>query len=481
MKKSLTFKDMVLMTMTAILGLRWVAVSAKYGASCAVLWGIAALLFFIPSALVAAELGGKYPEQGGLSVWVTKAYGEKMGFLVSWLNWVSKLFFYPGFVTYAAVTFAYVIDPSLANNKLYNLFMVLGIFWFITIWSFRGTGNSKIFAVIGGLVGSVLPALLIIILGYASAFVLKRPLATTYTLQGMIPDFTNIANLALLSSVMFGLTGAEVTAAFAGEVEDAKKTIPKAIIFCAIFITILYILCSSAITFVVSPEKIGAANGLIEAFRLITEQFGIGQWFLTLMAVLMTIEALGGVSLYIMSPITMLFETSKNGVLPPFLTKTNKNGVPINALLVQGIGISIVIIITTLLPTVNAIYSILIIMTAITGLIPYLLMFASYIRLKKMEKLQAKGESTEEFYEISKSKQFSTFVSIVGLISVIFGIVTSFFPPSDYTTTGQIVFFELLSIGGPILLSWIGWRMFSKYEQRRDTSEIQSKNNFVSK
>ncbi len=95
-------------------------------------------------------------------------------------------------------------------------------------------------------------------------------------------------------------------------------------------------------------RKIGAANGLIEAFRLITEQFGIGQWFLTLMAILMTIEALGGVSLYIMSPITMLFETSKNGVLPPFLTKTNKNGVPINALLVQGIGISIVIIVTTL-------------------------------------------------------------------------------------------------------------------------------------
>ncbi len=43
----------------------------------------------------------------------------------------------------------------------------------------------------------------------------------------MIPDFTNIANLALLSSVMFGLTGAEVTAAFAGEVEDAKKQFPK--------------------------------------------------------------------------------------------------------------------------------------------------------------------------------------------------------------------------------------------------------------
>ncbi|MCS4480292.1 amino acid permease [Clostridium botulinum] len=82
MKKSLTFKDMVLMTMTAILGLRWVAVSAKYGASCAVLWGIAALLFFIPSALVAAELGGKYPEQGGLSVWVTKAYGEKWVFSI---------------------------------------------------------------------------------------------------------------------------------------------------------------------------------------------------------------------------------------------------------------------------------------------------------------------------------------------------------------------------------------------------------------
>ncbi|NEZ46466.1 amino acid permease [Clostridium niameyense] len=470
MQKSLKFKDMVLMTMTAILGLRWVAVSAKYGASCAVLWGISALLFFIPSALVAAELGGKYPEQGGLSIWVTRAYGEKMGFLVSWLNWVSKLFFYPGFVTYAAVTFAYVIDPNLANNKFYNLFMVLGIFWFITLWSFRGTGNSKQFAVLGGLVGSVIPALLVIILGYVSAFVLKRPLATHYTVSTMIPDFSNISNLALLSSVMFGLTGAEVTAAFAGEVENGKKVIPKAIIFCAIFITILYILCSSAITFVVKPEDIGAANGLIEAFRLITEKFGIGHWFLTLMSLLMTVEALGGTSLYIMSPITMLFETSKKGVLPSSLTKTNKNGVPTNALLVQAVGISIVIAITTLLPTVNAIYSILIIMTAITGLIPYLLMFSAYIKIKKREKTET--NSTEDFYEISKSKNFSIVVGIIGFLSVVFGIVTSFFPPSDYTTTRQIIFFELLSIGGPILLSWIGWKMFGNYEKKKSQQKI---------
>lgn len=462
MKKSIKFRDLVLMTMTAILGLRWVAASAEYGASVAALWALAALLFFIPSALVSAELGGKYPEQGGVYVWVKEAYGDKMGFQVTWLNWVSKLFFYPGFLTYIAVTFAYVIDPALANNKFYNLFVVLGVFWFITLFNFKGTGKGKWFAVVGGLVGSIIPGILIIILGYVSAFVLHRPLATHYTAQAMIPDLTKPSNLALLSSLMFGLTGAEVTAAFAGEVENAKKTFPKAIIFCAIFITILYVLCSSAITFVVSADQIGAANGLIEAFRLITKQFGIGGWFLTLMAVLMTIEGLGGISLYIMSPITMLFESSKKGVLPKLLTKENKNHVPTNAMIVQAIGISVVITVTTLLPSVNAIYSILIIMTAITGLIPYILMFGAYIKIKKKEKAGVKSET----YEISKSKKFSILVGIVGFLCVVLGIVTSFVPPADYKTVGQIVYYESLTIGGPLLLIYLGYKMYSNYEKK---------------
>ncbi len=58
-----------------------------------------------------------------------------------------------------------VHDMSLANNKYYTLVVVLIIYWLATFISLKGMSWVGKVAKIGGMVGTIIPAALLIILG----------------------------------------------------------------------------------------------------------------------------------------------------------------------------------------------------------------------------------------------------------------------------------------------------------------------------
>ncbi|RKD23608.1 Amino acid transporter [Caminicella sporogenes DSM 14501] len=461
MKKTIGFWDLVFMNIAALFGVRWMAVAAGYGAGSVFMWLLAAFLFFVPSALVASELAATYPRQGGMFIWVKEAYGEKWGYMVSWLNWTAKIFWYPGYLTFITVSSAYVIGkPELAENKLFVIPMVLGVFWFITIVNLKGLSLGKWFSNIGGLLGSIVPSVLLIGLGFASVFIYKNPIATSYTLSNLIPDFRDSSNISMLSSLMFAMAGVETTAAFAGEVKDAQKVFPRAIFTSAALVAGLYIIGTMSITFMMTPDKIGAASGLMEAFRLIAEKLGIGGWFIKFIAVLVVVSGFGGLSVYLMSPTTMLFESVKQGVFPEFLTKENKYGVPQNALIVQAIGVSIIMLLMVLLPSVNAIYSILVTMTALTSLIPYVLLYVSFLSLRKNR------PNEERPFKVSKNPSVAKTVAIVGLLCCLLGMALAFIPSDEYSTITQKLIYEIEIIGGGFFVSWLGILIWNRYEKK---------------
>jgi glutamate:GABA antiporter len=63
--KSLTLWDVVAMTIVAVVSLRWISRSARLGAPSLILWVLACLAFFVPLALVLAELSSRHPQQVG--------------------------------------------------------------------------------------------------------------------------------------------------------------------------------------------------------------------------------------------------------------------------------------------------------------------------------------------------------------------------------------------------------------------------------
>ena len=126
---------LAIMNVTAVVSLRGLPAEAVYGMSSAFYYLFAAIVFLIPTSLVAAELAAMFQDkQGGVFRWVGEAYGKKLGFLAIWVQWIESTIWYPTVLTFGAVSIAFigmndVHDMSLANNKYYSLVVVLIIYW----------------------------------------------------------------------------------------------------------------------------------------------------------------------------------------------------------------------------------------------------------------------------------------------------------------------------------------------------------------
>ena len=137
---------LAIMNVTAVVSLRGLPAEAVYGPSSAFYYLFAAVVFLIPTALVAAELAAMFSDkQGGVFRWVGEAFGARTGFLAVWLQWIESTIWYPTVLTFGAVSIAFIglnqqADAILASNKLFTLIMVLAIYWVATFISLKGIG-----------------------------------------------------------------------------------------------------------------------------------------------------------------------------------------------------------------------------------------------------------------------------------------------------------------------------------------------------
>ncbi len=446
------------MNVTAIIGLRWLPIAAGYGAAAIVFWLLATIMFFIPHGLVSAELATSLPEEGGLYVWVEKAFGERWGFLTSWLYWINNLFYYPSLLTFIAVTLSYLINPELQNSRLYVALTILVIYWIVTLLNLRGTRVSKLLSDLSGTLGTILPGLVLIVLSFITVLVWKRPIPTDYSLSSIIPHADTFSNIAFLSTIMFGMAGMELSPTLAGETKNPQRTFALATIISGFIIAGIYIVGTMAITFMIAPDKIGAASGIMQAIEIISAELHLNV-LVPSIALMLLIGNLGGLTVWTIGPIKMLFESTKRGILPEFFTKLNKEGVPQNGMLIQALMVSVIVVLTSFLPTVESTYEVLVMMTTITYFIPYIFMFAAFISLRRNH------PEMERPFKVPGGTFGAYLVAALGLISVITALILPLIP-SQGLTSNEILIYELEVAGGPILFGFLGYLVYQQYVKK---------------
>ncbi len=459
--KKIGLWDLVFMNVSALYGIRWIAKStaSSFGLGLGAIptWILFAFIFFVPSALICAELASKYPKDGGLYEWVKEAYGEKWGFIVSWLNWTAKIFWYSSFLTFMSVNISYAVGkPELAEDKMFVLIVSLVVFWVLSLISLKGMGSAKIFTNLGAL-GSTVPTLLLIVLAFVAVFVFKVRPASVYTVSTMTPKI-NVNSLSAISSIMFALAGAEVSANFVTEMDNPRRDFPKAIMIAAAIVGGLYVLGSIAITMILPTDQITASQGVLAAISAVAQNLGIGKWLVSLVALGVTISIFGAVILYIASPLKMLFGSVPEGIFPQSMTKVNDINIPYNSVIIQAILVSALLIFSNLLPSVDAIYNLLVTMTALTSLFPYVLLFASYITLRK-----TRG-SNPEFYEMSGNSSTAVHIAQMVLVVTVVGIILSATPVMP--SLKENIIYEVEMLGGAVIVIGLGFLLWNRYARR---------------
>lgn len=435
--RTITPALLTLFNISLIASLRSVPLVAEFGLSMLFYFAIATLLFLLPSALVSAELATGWPKDGGVYVWVREAFGDRWGFFAIWMQWVHNLTWYPTILSFVANACVYTFAPQLAQKPWFLLSVVVLSFWIMTLLNFRGLKTSTLFSSVGVVVGTILPGLLIIILG--SIWLLTSSNSQIpFTWAGLIPNTVQLDNITFLAGLFLAFAGLEVSAGYAGMVINPQKNYPRSIIRAAIVTLVLFVLGSLSVASVVPREEINLVSGLMDTLAVLLETYGI-LWLLPIIGVLLAIGALAEVNSWLIGPIQAMYTTAEHGNLPPFFQKTNKLGIPTNMLLFQAIVVTILSAVILFLPNISSAYWILSASSAQMYLLMYLLMFASAIVLRYTH------PNVPRLYRIPYKHHGMWLFASIGIISSLFGLLIGFFPPSVFDV-GNILLYEGLLV-----------------------------------
>ena len=440
-----------MINVAAICNIKNFPLLAEYGLSILLFLVLSALFFFIPAALVSAELASAWPDRG-IYTWARVAMGPRLGFLAIWLQWIENVIWYPTILSFLAGTFAYIFNPSLATNRYFVMGVILIAFWSATFLNFLGMKFSGWLSTLSAMLGTILPIALIIILS-AIYLINGHTSQIRFEWKGLLPDLSSINQLVLLSGVLLGLAGVEMSAVHARDVRHPKSDYPKGIFFSVLLILIFSFLGALAIGVVVPEAQIELASGGMEAFRYLFDAFN-ASWAMPVVAAITTFGAFGMMSTWIVGPSRGILATAEHGDLPKFLQKVNRHNMPVNILITQAVIVTLLSTVFLFMPSVNSSYWILVALASILYQVMYVLMFIAAIILRK------KQAKTPRSYRIPGGTTGVWVVGGMGMIGSLFGFFIGFFPPSQFDI-GQLAFFESFLIFGTLIFCLIPLGIYS--------------------
>lgn len=453
-KKSKTFRlsvmTLAVMNITAVVSLRGLATEAIYGLASAFYYLFAAVVFLIPTAMVAAELAAMFAnKQGGVFRWVGEAFGAKAGFLAIWLQWIQSTIWYPTVLTFGAVSIAFIgfnptADAALASNRLFTLVVVLAIYWIATFISLRGLDWVGKVSKWGGIIGTIIPAALLILL--AVVYLATGGHNNLNMQESFFPDMSNFNNIVLASSIFLFYAGMEMMGIHVMEVDNPKRNYPRAIIIGSLVTVLIFILGTFSLGIIVPAKDISLTQTLLIGFDNYFHYLKMS-WMGPIVAIALVFGVLAGVLTWVSGPSKGIFAVGRAGYLPPFFQKTNSRGVQRNILLIQGVIVTILGMLFVVMPSVQSFYQILSQLTVLLYLIMYMLMFAAAITLRyKYPKLE------RPFRLGAKGNALMWLLGGLGFCGSLLAFVLSFIPPSQISVGSTGVWYGVLIVGAIIFV-----------------------------
>lgn len=441
---------LAMINVAAIVSLRGLPAESVYGLSSAFYYLFAALFFLIPVSLVAAELTTGWPQKGGVFRWVGEAFGTRLGFLAIWLQWIQTTIWFPTVLTFAAVSLAFIgpnqsWDVALSANNVYVLCIVLAVYWIATFLNLGGMRSSGVISKWGALLGTVIPAALLILLGMAY-WALGNPIDIQMHANDFLPDLSNFNNIVLAAGIFLFYAGMEMSAVHVKDVRNPGRDYPAAIALAAILTVCIFVFGTLAIGFVIPGSEINLVQSLLVAYDKLFAWIGL-PWLGSLLALCLAFGVLAQVVVWVGGPSKGLLQVGMAGYLPRALQKRNGNGVQLGILLLQGAIVTLLATLFVILPSVQTAYQIISQLTIILYLIMYMLMFASAIYLRHKE------PNVPRSFRVPGGRVGMWIVAGVGFLSSLTAFLFSFIPPGQIPVGSPAVYIGILLVGAIIFVA----------------------------
>ena len=408
-------RDVVLFNVTAIVGLRWLTTAAQFGPASLLLWLLAMVIFFLPSAVAVRELADLDPGAGGMYRWVCRAFGPRHGFVAGWGYWVNNLLYFPSLLVTMAAIAAYAGGPGavhLQDNPYFVGGVSLAGLW-IAVWlNLIGLRVGKWLQNVGGY-GTWLPALIFVAL--AAWSLAERGSATSFATGHLLPAKFDFQLVNFFATMTFAFAGLELAPSLGDEIHDPAATLRRGVVVSGVAIVAMYLLGTAATLVALPAEQVNITNGIPQATAALVA--GLGHPALrplaAVVAVLLVVGTLGGVGAWLAACARLPFAAGVDRALPAAFARVHPRWqTPYVALLVQGVLATVFVVAGLAGATVRDAYVALTSTTIILFFVPYLYIFAAYLRLRRQRTVR------------------TAFIGWVGMGAVALSIGLSLVPPA---------------------------------------------------
>lgn len=436
LRRELRLRDIVYFNVCAIISLRWVAAAAHAGPQSFVLWILAALFFFLPSALVVARLSQLFPSEGGLYNWTKHAFGDRHAFVCGWLYFLSTVLYFPSLLLAGITMSVYAtgkFGEHLADDRAFALLTTFLLLWAAFTANFFGLRVAKWIAAIGGNATFLIAALLIV-LALASGIRSKNANPV-----GFIPTL-NLDTLNFWSQIAFAFVGLELAPLVSGEIRNPVRDLPRAAVISGAISVIFYLAVTAVLLMLLRPDDINPMTGLAQAGVAGAQRLGMPMLAIIL-AMLMGTALLAQLDTWIAGNTRLPYVLGIDHYLPePFKRIHPRWGTPYVSLFAQAIIATVFLLMAQLGETLRAAYQIMVDMMIMATFIPFLYIFGAGFRFT------------------------SRVASTCGLIVTLIAIVLSAIPPPE---VASVWIFESKVIGGSVLIIAAGLLVFRRYDRAR--------------
>jgi amino acid transporter len=440
--KALGLWDVVLMTVVAVVSPRWLTRSAQAGPPALAVWALAGLTFGLPLALTAIALARRFPEQGGLYPWTRRAFGPFHGFVCGWCYWLSNLFFFPSILLFAAANALAVggdRTAGLADSRAFTAVFVLVVLWACTALNIAGLRAGRWLPRLG-MIGIWAPAVLIV--AAAGVALTTTGSATSFAPAALVPQGAATGSLGLWSTLCFAFVGFEITTFMTQEVQEGDRTIARGVPIAVALVAIYYIVGTASVLVVLPADAFSERTGLAEAIDLIGARLALPSVG-GLVGLLLAIAFVAITHSWMAGAARIPFAIGLDAAMPAALARLHpRYRTPHIAIAVQALVASLVFLASLFLTlagtttTVMEAYDILVGLTIIANLVPYLYLFAALLMLAGRDARAGAPHAVR----LPGGRAGLWLVVMSGLAATIIAIALTFLPPVG---TSNVANYEL--------------------------------------
>ncbi|HUL03698.1 MAG TPA: APC family permease [Gemmatimonadales bacterium] len=430
-------RDVVLFNVTAIVGLRWLTTAAQFGPASLVLWLLAMMAFFLPSAAAVRELADVDPGAGGIYRWVHRAFGPRHAMVAGWLYWSNNLLYFPSLLLTTAAMAAYVGGRgtvALQDNAWFVGAVSLAALWLAVSMNVVGLRVGRWLHNVGGH-GTWGAATLFVLL--AAWALVTRGSATTFETAHVLPAKFDFQLVNFFATMTFAFAGLELAPSLGDEIHNAAATLRRGAALSGVAIAAMYVVGTTAVLVALPAQQVSITTGVPQAAAALVDRLGgtHAALFAGAIALLLVVGNVGGVGAWLAGSARLPFAAGVDRALPVAFARVHPEWqTPHVALLLQGVLATAFVIAGLVGATVRDAYVALTSTTIVAYFIPYLYLFGAYLRLRRRRTLN------------------TLVTGWLGCSAVALSIGLSFVPPA----VERPVLFEAKVIGGTIVFVGIG-------------------------